>query len=145
MTDVAKARQNEKATADSQTAQTHWLLGGENPLYQDLTPWCRTLPENLTGLELVKKFPAFYGTRTFITAFTSARQLSLPSATAIQSMPPHPTSWRFVLILSFHIPRFYKWSLSFSHFIASLKPLFHWWYTKRSVRVCHLVNCFVAS
>jgi hypothetical protein len=31
----------------------------------------------LTGLLLVTKFPAFYGTRGFITAFTSARNLSL--------------------------------------------------------------------
>jgi hypothetical protein len=36
-----------------------------------LTPWCRVLLEKLTGLQLVKKFPAFYGTWWFITAFTS--------------------------------------------------------------------------
>jgi hypothetical protein len=30
-----------------------------------LTPWCRVLLEKLTGLQLVKKFPAFYGTRRF--------------------------------------------------------------------------------
>jgi len=42
-----------------------------------LTPWCRVLLEKLTGLQLVKKFPAFYGTRRFITAFTSVRHLSL--------------------------------------------------------------------
>jgi hypothetical protein len=41
-----------------------------------LTPWSRVL-EKLTGFQLVKKFPAFYGTRRFITAFTSARHLSL--------------------------------------------------------------------
>jgi len=41
-----------------------------------LTPWSRVL-EKLTGLQLVKKFPAFYGTRTFVTAFTSVRHLSL--------------------------------------------------------------------
>jgi hypothetical protein len=35
-----------------------------------LTPWNRVLLENLTGSQLVKKFPAFYGTRRFITAFT---------------------------------------------------------------------------
>jgi hypothetical protein len=35
------------------------------------------LLEKLTGLQLVKRFPAFYGTRMFITAFTSARHLSL--------------------------------------------------------------------
>jgi len=27
-----------------------------------LTPWSRVLLEKLTGLQLVKKFPAFYGT-----------------------------------------------------------------------------------
>jgi hypothetical protein len=41
-----------------------------------LTPWSRVLLEKLTGLQPVKKFPAFYGTRRFITAFTSARHLS---------------------------------------------------------------------
>jgi hypothetical protein len=33
--------------------------------------------EKLTGLKLVKKFPAFYATRRFITAFTTARPRSL--------------------------------------------------------------------
>ena len=42
-----------------------------------LTPWCRVLLEKLAGLQLVKKFPAFYGTRRFITAFTSFRHPSL--------------------------------------------------------------------
>ena len=40
-----------------------------------LTPWSRVLLEKLTGLQLVKKFPAFYGTRRFITALTNARHL----------------------------------------------------------------------
>ena len=42
-----------------------------------LTPWCRVLLEKLTGLQLVKKFPAFHGTRRSITALTSVRHLSL--------------------------------------------------------------------
>jgi hypothetical protein len=42
-----------------------------------LTPWSRVLPEKLTGLQLVKKFPTFYGTRKFITVLTSTRHLSL--------------------------------------------------------------------
>ena len=42
-----------------------------------LTPWCRVLLEKLTGLQLVKNFPAFYGTRRFITAFISFRHPSL--------------------------------------------------------------------
>ena len=42
-----------------------------------LTSWCRVVLEKLTGLQLVKKFPTFYGTRWFITALTSVRHLSL--------------------------------------------------------------------
>ena len=68
-----------------------------------LTPWCRALLEKLTGLQLVKKFPAFHGTRRFIAALTSVRQLSLSWASPIQSICPHPTSWRFILILSTHL------------------------------------------
>ena len=68
-----------------------------------LTPWSRDLLENLTGFQLVNKFPAFYGTRRFITALTSARHLSLSWASSIQSTPPHPTSWRSILILSSHL------------------------------------------
>jgi len=65
-----------------------------------LTAWCRVLLEKLTGLQLVKKFLAFHGTRTFITAFTSVRHLSLSWVSPIQSIYPHPTSWRSILILS---------------------------------------------
>ena len=68
-----------------------------------LTPWCRVLLEKLTSLQLVKKFPAFHGTRMFITAFTSVRQLSLSCASPIQSIYPHPTSWRSILIVSTHL------------------------------------------
>ena len=68
-----------------------------------LTPWCIVLLEKLTGLQLVKKFPAFHGTRRFITALTSVRQLSLSWASPIQSIYPHPTSWRAILILSTHL------------------------------------------
>ena len=67
-----------------------------------LTPWCRVLLEKLTGLPLVKKFPAFHGTRRFITALTSVRHLSLSWDSPIQSIYPHPTSWRSILILSTH-------------------------------------------
>ena len=63
-----------------------------------LTPWCRVLLVKLTGFQLVKKFPAFYGTRRFITALTSVRHLSLSCASPIQSTYPHPTSWRSILI-----------------------------------------------
>jgi hypothetical protein len=39
-----------------------------------------------------QKFLAFYETREFITAFTSARHLSLSWASSIQSITPHSTS-----------------------------------------------------
>ena len=68
-----------------------------------LTPWCRVLLEKLTGLQLVKKFPAFRGTRRFITALTSVRHMSLSWTSPIQSIYPHPTSWRSILILSTHL------------------------------------------
>ena len=68
-----------------------------------LTPWCRVVLEQLTGLQLVKKFPAFHGTRRFITALTSVRHLSL--SRPVQSIYPHPTSWRSILILSTHLRR----------------------------------------
>jgi len=42
-----------------------------------LTPWCIVLLEKLTGLQLVKKFPAFHGTRRFITALTSVCHLHI--------------------------------------------------------------------
>ena len=55
-----------------------------------LNPWSRFLLEKLTGSQLIKKFPVFYVTWKFITAFTTARHLSL--------------SWaRTILILSSHL------------------------------------------
>ena len=68
-----------------------------------LTPYRRVLLSKLIGSKLVKKFPAFYRTRRFITIFTSARHLSLSWASSIQSIPPHPTSWRSNFILSSHL------------------------------------------
>ena len=68
-----------------------------------LTVWCTVLLEKLTSLQLVKKFPTFHGTRRFITALTSVRHLSLSWASPIQSICPHPTSWRSILILSTHL------------------------------------------
>ena len=71
--------------------------------YLHITLWRRVLLEKLTGLQLVKKFLTFQGTRRFITALTSVRHLSLSWASPIQSIYPHPTSWRFTLMLSTHL------------------------------------------
>ena len=84
--------------------QTHTSLQtGYYLLTYLLSPWSRVLLEKLASLQLVKKFPAFYGSRRFLTALTSARQLSLSWASPIQSTYPHPTSWRSILILSTHL------------------------------------------
>ena len=56
------------------------------------TPCSRLLLDKVIGFKPVKKFHAFYGTRKFITAFTSVGHLSLSWARSIQSVPPHPTS-----------------------------------------------------
>jgi len=78
-----------------------------------LTPGSRVLLEKLTGFQLVKKFPAFYITLTFITAFTSACHLSLPWASLIQSIPPtsHFLKIHLNIILP-SMPGFQQWSLS---------------------------------
>jgi len=67
------------------------------------TLWRRVLLEKPTGFQLVKKFPTFCGTRKFITAFTSTRHLSLSWGSSILSIPPHPPSWRSILILFSHL------------------------------------------
>jgi hypothetical protein len=46
-------------------------------LHYVLTTWSTVFLEKLTGYQLHKKFPSFYGTRRFITAFIGARQLPL--------------------------------------------------------------------
>jgi hypothetical protein len=51
-----------------------------------------------------KKTHVFYKTRRFITTLTSARHLSLSWTRSIQYVPPHPTSWRSILILSYLSP-----------------------------------------
>ena len=71
-------------------------------LSYSLSSWSRVLPQKLTGSQLITKFPAFYGTRRFITAFTSALHLSLSWARSVHA-PPHSTSWRSIVILSSHL------------------------------------------
>ena len=67
------------------------------------TPWSRVLLGKLTISWLVKKFLTFYAILRFITAFTSTCHLSLSWASLIPSIPPCPTSWGSILILSSHL------------------------------------------
>jgi hypothetical protein len=53
--------------------------------------------------QLLNNFPTFYGTRRFITVFARALHWSLSWARSIQSIPSHPISLRFTLILSTHL------------------------------------------
>ena len=54
-------------------------------------------------LSTSQEIPTFYRTQSFITMLTSAQHLSLSWASSIQPMPLHPTSWRSILILSYHL------------------------------------------
>ena len=92
--------------ADGRCPEQHsalWQKAPKERLTYLLTPWCRVLLEKLTSSQLIKKFPAFHGTRRFITALTSVRHMSLSWASPSQSIYPHPTSWRPILILSIHL------------------------------------------
>ena len=53
-----------------------------------LTPLSRVLPKKLTGPQVVKTFPIFYGSYRFITVCTTARHLFLCWGISIQSMSP---------------------------------------------------------
>ena len=68
-----------------------------------LTPWSRVLIERLTDSLLAKKFPTFYWTRKFITAFTSTHHVSLSLARQKQSLTSHPTAWSSILVLCSHL------------------------------------------
>ena len=68
-----------------------------------LTPCSRVLLEKLTGSAASQEITRTFGTRRYITAFTSARHLSLSWANSIQSPQPPPTSWWSILILSSHL------------------------------------------
>ena len=50
-----------------------------------------------------QEIPHIWWNPKFITAFTSARHLSLSSATSIQAIPSHPPSLRSILILFSHL------------------------------------------
>jgi hypothetical protein len=52
---------------------------------------------------LLKNCPTFYGTRRFITVFTTALYCSLSCAGLIQSIPPLPPPISYALILSSHL------------------------------------------
>jgi hypothetical protein len=86
-----------------------------------LTPCSTFPPEKLPVPQLLKKFPAFNGTQSFILAFTRARHLSLSRARSIQSMPPfHFSKIHFNIIL-----RSMSGSSNSIHYASHAKYLSH--------------------
>jgi hypothetical protein len=73
------------------------------PISYLLNPWSRVLLGKLTGRQRVKKFAEYYVNRRFITAFKIPRHVSLPKPPRSSQYPPHPTSWKSILILSSHL------------------------------------------
>jgi len=53
-----------------------------------LTPCRGVFPEKQTSSQLIKNIPEFYGTRRFITSFTSAHHLSLSRGISTRPMRP---------------------------------------------------------
>ena len=78
-----------------------------------LTQWSKGFPEKLTGPQIVNRFPAFYVTCRFITAFITARHLPLSWARSIQSMPPTRFSKVHFNIILPCTPGSSKWCPSF--------------------------------
>jgi hypothetical protein len=77
-----------------------------------LTPCSRVRHKKLTGFQLVKKIPAFYGTRRFITLFTNARHLSISWASSIQSIKHIPLPE----VPSHYYPPIYAWVIEVVYF-----------------------------
>jgi len=90
-----------------------------------LTPWCRVLLEKLTGLQLVKKFPAFHGTRIHYRTHKRPPPVSILG----QPNPVHiPTSHLLEMrpnIIHPSTPRSRQWSpsLRFPHINTKLTYL----------------------
>ena len=109
-----------------------------------LTPWSSVLLDKLTGRQLLKKSPQFYGTRRFITAFTSSRHLALSKpARSIPYPITHYLKTHLNIILSF-TPGSPQWVLlpTFPHLNhVHVFPLNHMRYKPRpsnSSRFYHL-------
>jgi hypothetical protein len=80
--------------------RTFWM---PTEFYSLTRSWSWALFEKPPNVRLLKNFPAFYGTRRFITVFTRALHWSLFWARSIQPLPLYPVSQRSILILSTHL------------------------------------------
>ena len=96
-----------------------------------IIPWSRVLIEKLTGAQLVKKFPTFYGPQKFITAFTEPATCPYPEPDEPSPYPPqsHTLKFHFDVILLSDVP--------------GAKNFLGFRCTKGSVQVPGLVKCFL--
>jgi hypothetical protein len=65
--------------------------------------WSWALLEEPPILQFLKNFPAFHGTRRFITVFTRDLHWSLSCARSIQSIPSYLTRIHFILFTLLHL------------------------------------------
>ena len=103
--------------------------------------WSWLLLDKLTGRQLVKKFPAFYGSRMLITTAIRTRHLYLSLARSIKSMPPCPSSWNFILILPSHLHQVFK-VVSFPQ-ASPPKPCMHLSSLPYVIHVPHLILLYL--
>jgi len=99
-----------------------------------LSPWNRVLLEKLTGSQLFKKFPAFYGIRRLLSALQEPAICPCPKPDQSSPCPP----FRFLKIqlnmILLSRPRSSKWSL-YLRFLHQnsvyIPPLLHTLYMSR--------------
>ena len=88
-----------------------WCYPSHSPGSYRHTPWTRVV-EKLTSSQIVKKFPAFFGTRRFITALQVPATCPYPER---HQSSPCPTSHFLKIHLNIILPSkpgSSKWSLS---------------------------------
>jgi hypothetical protein len=87
-----------------------------------LNNWVPQKSSSETVIQLVEKFPVFYGTKIFITVFDTHTLVPVPSHT-VRSTQSHLSSLWFVLIMSSHL-RLYLSILLASGFLTEVIYVF---------------------
>jgi hypothetical protein len=80
-----------------------WLFAPVAKIHSLTRSWSWALFEKPSVVQLLKNFPAFYGTRKFVTVFTRALHWSLSWTRSIQSTPSNLISQRSIFVFSTHL------------------------------------------